>query len=61
MNGKDVLGERNKMPRSEDQPHEISKCLCNEPIYAGDPLPRYTCDEAPCYPMDGEMEEDDDN
>ena len=54
------LNLRNNMPRSEEQPDFVGYCLCNCPIYAGDPKPIYTCNEYPCYPQDGDLEEGDD-
>ena len=48
------------MLRSEEQPDFVGYCVCNCPIYAGDPKPIYTCEEYPCYPRDGDLEEGED-
>ena len=48
------------MPRSEEQPDFVGYCVCNCPIYEKDGKRQYTCDEAPCWPRDGDLEEGED-
>ena len=45
---------------SEDQPDFVGYCQCNCPIYRVGEKVVYTCDEAPCYPRDGDLEEKED-
>jgi len=47
--------------QSENQPYEIGRCICNCPIYRVGEEIVYTCEEYPCYPQDGELEEKDEN